>query len=64
MLFRSGRSTGNVNVAENVADAVAMAMNIASEIASSGPGARPLIYIGGSTYVVSEAVALISPAEY
>ena len=60
----SGRSTGNVNVAENVADAVAMAMNIASEIASSGPGARPLIYIGGSTYVVSEAVALISPAEY
>lgn len=55
----SGRGVENVHVAENVPEAFAMAMNIAAEISSSRSDARPLIYIGGSTYVVSEAVALL-----
>ena len=55
----SGRSTENVHVEENVSAAVALAKSIAAEISSSRSGARPLIYIGGSTYVVSEAVALL-----
>ena len=42
----------------DVADAVAMARKMAAELTASTPSAIPLIYIGGSTYVVSEAVAL------
>ena len=45
-------------VRENVADAVELARTIAAEIQEDTPQARPLIYIGGSTYVVSEAVTL------
>ena len=55
----SGMSTENVHVAENVSEAVSLAKNIAAEMSSSRSDARPLIYIGGSTYVVSEAVALL-----
>lgn len=47
----SGRPVGNVCAAGPVADAVACAM----EIAESG-GGKPLVYIGGSTFVVAEAV--------
>ena len=42
-----------------VSEAVSMALSMASDIMSSDPGARPLIYIGGSTYVVSEVVAIL-----
>lgn len=42
-----------------VSEAVSMALSMASDIMSSDPGARPLIYIGGSTYVVAEAVAIL-----
>ena len=55
----SGRGMENVHVAGNVSEALTMAKNIATELASSRSDARPLIYIGGSTYVVSEAVALL-----
>ena len=48
----SGRSAVNVYVEPMVADAVAKAKEIAYGLSA------PLIYIGGSTYVVSEAVAL------
>lgn len=46
---------------DNVTDAVAAALRRAEEIRSADASgmARPLIYIGGSTYVVSEAVAMI-----
>ena len=50
----SGRNPGNVHVADNVVEAVATARKIASEVMSAGSDARPLIYIGGSTYIVSE----------
>ena len=54
----SGRRVENVHVTENVPEAVSLARNIAAEISSSRSDARPLVYIGGSTYVVSEAVAM------
>lgn len=46
-----------VYVAEVVADAVALARKIASDLKGADPSANPLIYIGGSTYVVSEALS-------
>lgn len=52
----AGRDAGEVHVSGNVAEAVSMAHEIASRLKSSDPESRPLIYIGGSTYVVSEAV--------
>ena len=55
----AGRPAENVYVEECVSDAVALAMRLASEIVSADPSARPLIYIGGSTYVVSEAVEIM-----
>ena len=55
----SGRSTEDVHVTDNVKDAVELARKLAADLKSSDPCARPLIYIGGSTYVVSEAVAML-----
>ena len=55
----TGRGTGEVHVAGSVAEAVTMAHEIAARMKSSDPESRPLIYIGGSTYVVSEAVAAL-----
>ena len=49
----TGRPTANVYVEPMVSGAVAKAKEIAS-----GLSGRPLIYIGGSTYVVSEAVVI------
>ena len=54
-----GRSAENVHVAEQVADAVALARGLAADMKTADPAACPLIYIGGSTYVVSEAVASV-----
>ena len=51
-----GRATEDVHVADNVTDAVSLACKIASEKVQADACAKPLIYIGGSTYVVSEAV--------
>ena len=50
---------GEVHAVPVVSEAVAMALSMASDIKSADPDARPLIYIGGSTYVVSEAVAIL-----
>ncbi len=52
----TGRDAGEVYVAGSVAEALSLAHEIASRLKSSDPESRPLIYIGGSTYVVSEAV--------
>lgn len=42
----------------SVREAVATAMTLAARCRETDPAACPLIYIGGSTYVVSEAVAV------
>jgi hypothetical protein len=34
------------------------AVEIAASIQTDDPGSRPMIYVGGSTYVVSEAVSI------
>ena len=47
-----------VFVRNTVADAVALAREIAAKIIAEDKSAKPLVYIGGSTYVVSEAVTL------
>ena len=48
----TGRKVENIYVRNNVTDAVMLARELASSMEN------PLIYIGGSTYVVSEAVTL------
>ncbi len=53
-----GRPTDNIQCAPNVSEALEMACNIASSITAGCPESRPLIYIGGSTYIVSEAVVI------
>ena len=56
----SGRKPGIVHSAGTVVEAVRKALDIAEVSKTCAPDARPLIYIGGSTYVVSEAVALFN----
>jgi len=53
----TGLSTENVHIRNTVSEAVDLAREIASEMTESDSMGRPLIYIGGSTYVVSEAIA-------
>ena len=52
----TGRPTGDVHCRGTVIEAVRHAYGLAASIKESDPDALPLIYIGGSTYVVSEAV--------
>ena len=58
----AGRQTGPVCSFASVADAVRKALDLAADIRTADPAAVPVIYIGGSTYVVSEAVALLKQA--
>ena len=53
------RPLGQVHCADNVEDAVRTAYQLAASIKENNPAARPLIYVGGSTYVVSEAVSFL-----
>lgn len=53
------RDAGDVRCSHSVAEAVTLAFDIASGIREKDCSARPYIYIGGSTYVVSEAMAVI-----
>ena len=55
----SGREEGRVTVVEEVTAAIDAARAIAAEKKAENPDSKPLIYIGGSTYVVSEAVSYI-----
>lgn len=55
----TGRCADDVHVAADVAEAVALSREMASRIMDADPYARPLIYIGGSTYVVSEAIVAL-----
>ena len=54
----NGRDAGQVFVKDTVESAVALAQETAAEMIAKNPEAQPVIYIGGSTYVVSEAVVL------
>lgn len=54
----SGNDTGRICCTASVAEARLKALEAASAIKASDPESRPLIYIGGSTYVVSEAVEI------
>lgn len=56
----SGRPAGDICVAGAVIEAVKLAMEAAAGIKTDRPDALPLIYVGGSTYVVSEAVAYLN----
>lgn len=53
----TGRTAGNIHCCGTVIEAVKLAYSLAAELIETG--ARPLVYIGGSTYVVSEAVAML-----
>ena len=55
----AGRGAVAAHVASDVAEAVALARQLALQIVEAVPSASPLIYIGGSTYVVSEAVVAL-----
>ena len=45
-----------IQSAGTVSEAVEKAFGLAGEIRASDPEARPLVYIGGSTFIVSEAI--------
>ncbi len=53
-----GRACDRVHCAGTVLEALKTAYGIAASMKEADACARPLVYIGGSTYVVSEAVAL------
>jgi len=54
----NGRLCDNIYCAGTVVEAVRTANQIAASLKETDPCACPLVYIGGSTYVVSEAVAI------
>jgi dihydrofolate synthase/folylpolyglutamate synthase len=51
-----GLGTERLHVKDSVHDAVLSAMKLASSLLTDD-GPQPLVYIGGSTFVVSEAAA-------
>ena len=55
----SGRQPCRTECLESVEKAVRRAVARAGEITASHGGAKPLVYIGGSTYVVAEAVSSV-----
>lgn len=55
----SGRKPSDTYVTESVKEGLVRAYGLASAINVSVPDSRPLIYIGGSTYVVAEAIETI-----
>ena len=55
----SRKIPSQTSVTASVKEGVAKAYELAASVRESDPDSRPLIYIGGSTYVVSEAVELI-----
>lgn len=58
----NGRSTNRIYDAPTVRQALSMAINLARETSRKPENSRfcfPLIYVGGSTYLVSEAVQIL-----
>lgn len=56
----TGRKTDDVHCCGTVVEAVELAFRHAASLKEVDVNARPLIYVGGSTYVVSEAVAALN----
>ena len=56
----NGRSPKGVYCSGTVVEAVSLAYRLAASVKETDADARPLVYIGGSTYVVSEAVAMLA----
>ena len=52
----SGTPSGGCLCVPGVPQAVARALDLARQTLAADPAARPLVYIGGSTFVVSEAM--------
>ena len=62
--IRSGRSSDKVYSAGSVREALGLALSLYGKCgARENSGAGPLIYIGGSTYVVAEAVGMLRCGE-
>ena len=55
----TGRPAPEAHCCGTVVEAVKLAFRLAASITESDPDALPLVYIGGSTYIVSEAVAML-----
>ena len=55
----AGRDTGDVHCAGTVVEALDIAYGLAASAVKADPAARPLVYVGGSTYVVAEAVSAL-----
>lgn len=58
--IEAGRKTDDVHCCGTVVEAVELAFRHAASLKEADENARPLIYVGGSTYVVSEAVAALN----
>ena len=56
----AGRKTDDVYCCGTVVEAMELAFRHAASLKEADENARPLIYVGGSTYVVSEAVAALN----
>lgn len=56
----TGRKTDDVHCCGTVVEAVELAFRHAASLKEADVNARPLIYVGGSTYVVSEAVSALN----
>ncbi|MGN1210095.1 MAG: glutamate ligase domain-containing protein, partial [Candidatus Cryptobacteroides sp.] len=59
----AGIDSPDAVAAPDVASAVRMALELNGRMLEEKPGSRPLIYIGGSTYIVSEAVAFLEKGD-
>lgn len=56
----AGRKADKVHCCGTVVEAIEHAFGLAASLMETDANARPLIYVGGSTYVVSEAVAAMN----
>lgn len=56
---KDGRCPGIINCAPTVTEAMNLAYSYAAEIEDQDSVFRPIVYVGGSTYVVSEAMAYL-----
>ena len=56
----TGRKSDDVHCCGTVVEAMELAFRHAASLKEADENARPLIYVGGSTYVVSEAVAALN----
>lgn len=56
----AGRKADDIHCCGTVVEAMELAFRLAASCVEADGNARPLVYVGGSTYVVSEAVAALN----